>query len=62
VTGNSGSWARIAIYSHGNRQNHEPRRDRKLLMRKVEICRLAKAVEVKGMTLVPQHVPEKGKS
>lgn len=48
--------AHIATYSHGNRQNHEPRRDRKLLLHRSEIRRLAKAVEAKGMALVPLRV------
>ncbi len=43
----------IAPYSHGNRRNHEPRRERKLLLHQAEIRRLAKAVELKGMTLIP---------
>ncbi len=36
-----------------NRFNHEPRRDRKLLVRKTEARRLAQAVQREGMTLVP---------
>jgi len=45
--------AHIAEYKAGNRNNHEPRRDRKLLLHKREIARLAQAVEAKGLTLVP---------
>jgi SsrA-binding protein len=45
--------AHIAPYSHGNRQNHDPRRPRRLLMHRQEIRRLTKAVEAKGMTLIP---------
>ncbi len=43
----------IAPYSGGNRQNHEPRRERKLLLHRREINRLAGRVQEKGWTLVP---------
>ncbi len=43
----------IALYEMGNRFNHEPRRQRRLLMHKREIGRLKKSVEQKGLTLVP---------
>jgi SsrA-binding protein len=43
----------IAPYEMGNRFNHEPRRQRRLLMHKREIGRLKKSVEQKGLTLVP---------
>lgn len=46
----------IPEYSHGNRQNHEPRRPRKLLLNAREINKLFGAVERKGMTLVPLSV------
>ena len=48
--------AHIAPYSHGNRQNHDPRRPRRLLMHAKEIRRLKTAIEAKGMTLVPLSV------
>ena len=48
--------ANIPEYSHGNRQNHEPRRPRKLLLHAREIDRLFGAVERKGMTLVPLSI------
>ena len=48
--------ANIPEYSHGNRQNHEPRRPRKLLLHAREINRLFGAVERKGMTLVPLSI------
>lgn len=48
--------ANIPEYSHGNRQNHEPRRPRKLLLNSREINKLFGAVERKGMTLVPLSV------
>ncbi|MDA8192890.1 MAG: SsrA-binding protein SmpB [Thermaerobacter sp.] len=43
----------IAPYDHGNRWNHEPYRDRKLLMHKREIRQLAQEVKQQGKTLVP---------
>ena len=53
----------IAPYAFGNRENHEPRRDRKLLMPKREIAKLKKSVEQKGLTLVPLafYFNERGK-
>ncbi|MCP9222927.1 SsrA-binding protein SmpB [Erythrobacter sp. LQ02-29] len=48
--------ANIPEYTHGNRQNHEPRRPRKLLLHTREIERLVGATERKGMTLVPLSI------
>ncbi len=45
--------AHISPYSHGNVQNHEPLRDRKLLLHKAEIKRLTGKTEEKGLTLIP---------
>jgi len=45
--------AYIPEYSAANRNNHESRRRRKLLLHKREIGRLAQAVQTKGITLVP---------
>lgn len=45
--------AHIAPYSHGQRQNHEPRRDRKLLLHRLEINRIIGKVQEKGWTMVP---------
>lgn len=45
--------ANIPEYSAGNRENHEPKRKRKLLLHKREIARLSQAVERKGYTLTP---------
>ena len=44
--------AHISPYSHGNRENHDPLRTRKLLLHKREILKLEKETTVKGMTLV----------
>ncbi|HLL79090.1 MAG TPA: SsrA-binding protein SmpB [Ktedonobacteraceae bacterium] len=45
--------AHIAVYEHGNRYNHEPLRNRKLLLHRREIEQLQSKVSAKGMTLVP---------
>lgn len=44
--------AHISPYSHGNVQNHDPLRERKLLLNRREITKLEKETAVKGMTLV----------
>ena len=44
--------AHISPYSHGNKQNHEPLRTRKLLLHRREIEKLERETTVKGMTLV----------
>lgn len=46
----------IAPYEHGNRYNHEPLRDRKLLLHRDEIDTLAGRVRQRGYTLVPLQV------
>lgn len=43
----------IPPFSHGNRFNHEPRRPRKLLLRKKEVNQLFGAVARDGRTVVP---------
>ena len=43
----------ISPYSHGNYNNHDPERDRKLLLHKREIRKLTGRVEEAGLTLVP---------
>ena len=48
--------ATIPEYSAGNRENHEPKRRRKLLLSKREISRLAQAVERKGYTIIPMKL------
>ena len=52
--------AHISPYSHGNRENHDPVRTRKLLLHRREIDRLSKETEIKGMTLVTTRVYLKG--
>jgi len=48
--------AYIPEYTMANRFNHEPKRMRKLLVRKTEARRLSAAVQREGMTLVPLRV------
>ena len=48
--------ANIAEYSHGNINNHDPLRPRKLLAHRHEIERLGRKVREKGMTLVPTQI------
>ena len=45
--------AHISPYSHGNRENHDPTRSRKLLLHRGEIDKLAGKVQEKGLALVP---------
>jgi len=45
--------AYISEYEQGNRHNHDPKRDRKLLLHKQEIMRLNSKINERGLTLVP---------
>jgi SsrA-binding protein len=45
--------AHIDEYSHGNRQNHQPKAARKLLLHKSEIRKLFELASVKGNALIP---------
>ena len=46
----------ISVYSHGNLNNHEPVRDRKLLLQKREIRKIESKLKEKGYTLVPLRI------
>jgi SsrA-binding protein len=48
--------AHISPYSHGNRENHDPLRTRKLLLHRREIDRLDESSVKQGMTLVATRV------
>jgi len=48
--------AHISPYSHGNRANHDPLRDRKLLLHRREIDRLLGKTREKGLTLIPTRI------
>jgi len=43
----------ISPYDFGNRENHEPRRERKLLLHRQELRRLYSKVAERGWTIVP---------
>ena len=45
--------AHISEYSHGNRENHQPARKRKLLLHKGEIEKLHAKIKEKGLSLIP---------
>ena len=53
--------AHISPYSHGNITNHEPLRERKLLLNAIEIHRLQGKVMEKGLTLIPLRLYMKGR-
>lgn len=46
----------IAEYSHGNINNHEPLRDRKLLLQKREILKIESRLKEKGYTIIPLRI------
>ncbi len=46
----------ISPYSHGNIQNHDPLRTRKLLLHRKEIGRLWGKLSQKGLTLIPLKI------
>jgi SsrA-binding protein len=43
----------ISPYEQGNVNNHDPRRERKLLMHRAEIIAMGTKIKQKGLTLVP---------
>jgi SsrA-binding protein len=45
--------AHIAPFEQGNRNNHEPKRERKLLLHRSEIDELLGRAKAKGQTIVP---------
>lgn len=46
----------IAEYSHGTNNNHDPLRERKLLLQKREIRKIEGKLKEKGYTLVPLRI------
>jgi SsrA-binding protein len=48
--------AHIAAYKQASHENHDPRRDRKLLLQRREINRLIGKLQEKGLTLVPLKI------
>ena len=43
----------ISEYSHGGYSNHEPRRERRLLLHRRELSKLVKKIKTTGFTIVP---------
>lgn len=56
--------AHIAPWEGGNRANHEPRRDRKLLLHRLQIVQLLSRTRAKGQTIVPLrlYISERGRA
>jgi SsrA-binding protein len=48
--------AHIAQWPGASRENHDPRRDRKLLLHRTQIDQLAGKTQAKGLTLVPLKI------
>lgn len=46
----------IAEYSHGTFNNHDPLRERKLLLQKKELKKLQTKIKEKGYTLIPLRI------
>ena len=46
----------IAEYDFGNLNNHDPKRDRKLLLSRKELRKLAKNVKEKGLTIIALRI------
>ena len=56
---NSELWVRnlhISEYKLGTHFNHEPKRDRKLLLNKKELVKLKEKVKVKGLTIITTQI------
>ena len=51
----------ISPYSHGNIENHDPLREKKLLLHKREIARLERETTKAGLTITPLKMYLKGK-
>ena len=52
--------AHISPYTHGNIENHDPERTRKLLLHRRELEKLKKETTEKGLTVVPLRLYFKG--
>jgi SsrA-binding protein len=50
----------ISPYTHGNRENHDPERTRKLLLHRREIEKLETQIVEKGLTIVPLRLYFRG--
>jgi SsrA-binding protein len=56
--------AHIAPWEGGNRENHEPKRNRKLLLHRRQIDELLGKAKAKGLTIVPLrlYISDRGKA
>jgi len=56
--------AHIAPWEGGNRANHEPKRERKLLLHRTQIDQLLGRTKAKGLTLIPLkiYITDRGKA
>ena len=56
--------AHIAPWEGGNRENHEPKRNRKLLLHRNQIDQLLGKAKAKGLTIVPLrlYISDRGKA
>ena len=54
----------ISPYEQGNRFNVDPLRERKLLMHRREISKLARQIKLKGVTIIPleMYIDENGRA
>jgi SsrA-binding protein len=58
-----GAWlmgCHISPYAEANRFNHEPLRERRLLLNRSELAKLRKQVSIRGRTIVPTRIYLKG--
>jgi SsrA-binding protein len=58
-----GAWlvgCHISPYAEANQFNHDPLRERQLLLNRSELTKLARAVNQRGMTIVPLRIYLKG--
>lgn len=46
----------ISLYEFGNRNNHDEKRDRKLLMNRREIIKWSSKVKTQGFTIIPLRI------
>ncbi|MBM77080.1 MAG: SsrA-binding protein [Crocinitomicaceae bacterium] len=51
----------IAEYENGSHYNHESKRDRKLLLNRVELNKIHKKIKAKGLTIIPLKLFINGK-
>lgn len=58
-----GAWlhgCHVSPYAQASRNNHEPRRQRRLLLHRSELTKLRRSTRERGMTIVPLRIYLKG--